>query len=104
MTEAVFQKVVLFFFLAVALIVLGRNAYGKRHWIAWNVIKFIICFLGFVGVMVLAKAIGLRGWWVQYIAMGITMPFFFQWRWERARSIPAKIRRRVIAKWEARTG
>jgi hypothetical protein len=104
MTEAAFGKIVLFTFLSAALVVVARNAFGKRHWIAWNATKFAIFFLGVLGVMILAKALGIRGWWVQYVAIGLASPLFFNWKWQRSRRIPTGVHRKVIANWETRTG
>jgi hypothetical protein len=103
-SEAAFAKIVTLAFVGAAAIVLARNAYGKRHWIAWNVARFVVLLLAVVGVRTLASVIGLRGWWVKYVAVGLATPAYFALEWKRTRRIPAAMRREIIQEWEARTG
>ncbi len=46
MSEAIFGKTVAFIFLAAIAVVVARNTYGKRHWIAWRIATFSVVFLG----------------------------------------------------------
>lgn len=104
MSELVFEKIVTFAFLAAVAIVVARNCYGKRHWIAWRAARFVVLIAAVLGILVLARVIGLRGWWLRYVAIGLATPVYFALEWKRSRRIPATKRRRVIERWEARTG
>jgi hypothetical protein len=104
MSEVLFGRVVTFAFLGVVLIVLLRNAYGKRHWIAWIVIKFVTCFVCMLVIRIVAKAVGIHGWFVQYAAIALVTPVFFMCVWQPSRHIPARLRNQVIRRWQARTG
>ena len=104
MSETVFNRIVGCALLAVIAVVLARNAYGRRHWIAWQVARFAVFFVAALAIAVLMRAIGIRGWWVFYVAVGLSSPVYSAWRWSRSRHIPAAVRRKVIEKWEGRTG
>jgi hypothetical protein len=103
-TEVFFERIVTLTFLAAVLIVVARNAYGKRQWLAWRVIRFIILVLATLIVLLPAKAIGLHGWWLLYVALGLAAPVYFALEWKRSRRIPSEMRRKVIEEWEARSG
>ena len=90
--------------LGAAGVVIARNPYGRRHWRAWNVARFLLYFLGVLALCFLAHLAGLRGWWIIYLASGLSAPPFLSLQWKRSRRIPAATRRKVIEKWEARTG
>ncbi len=55
-------------------------------------------------IVALMKAIGIQGWWVFYVAVALATPIYSAWQWKRSRWIPVAKRRKVIEKWEARTG
>jgi len=103
-SEHLFGEIVTFGFAAVIAIVLGRNAWGKRHWLAWHVGKFMVFFIGVLALCFLAHLIGLRGWWIFYAAVALASPLHSAWQWERSRWIPAGTRRKVIERWERKTG
>jgi hypothetical protein len=103
-TEILLGRIVTVVFLGSFGVVIARNAYGRRHWVAWHVARFMICCVAALTILILAKEIGLRGWWVQYVAIGLAAPAYHAWHWKRSRWIPLATRRRVIEKWERRTG
>jgi hypothetical protein len=103
-SEQLLGKIVTFAFAVVVAVVLGRNSWGKRHWLGWHVSRFIVFFIGVLALGFLAHVIGLRGWWIFYAAVAIASPLHTAWQWNRSRWIPAATRRRVIEKWERKTG
>ena len=104
MAESTFGNIITFLFLGAIVITIARNAYGKRHWIGWHVTKFLIFLFGVTLILALARVAGFRGWWLQYLAIGLATPVFVGWQWKRSRRIPEARRRRTIEKWETRTG
>lgn len=104
MTEAVFGKIITSVLLGAFAVTMARNAFGKRHWIAWHIARFLIFFVAIILILLLVKATGLRGWWIEYAAIGLAAPVYCGWKWQRSRWIPVAKRRKAIAKWETRTG
>jgi HNH endonuclease len=93
---------------AIAFVVI-RNAVAKREWIIWHAkwkgFRFVIFFLAFLVTWRLLVLAGLRGWWVQYVAMALCAPFLRPIpKLKRTRGIPKAIKRAVIQEHVARTG
>lgn len=104
MSEALVGKVVAIAFVAVASVVILRNAYGKRHWLGFITLKFIACFAAMEALRFLIKLAGLHGWLFDYLAMGLAFSIYPLWVWKPSQSTYRKNRAEVIRRWQARTG
>jgi hypothetical protein len=107
--EQTFGTVVLWLVDAVILFVVIRINVARREWIAWHAKWFMLRFIRFAGAFLLLEIIfvraGLRGWWVQYVAMVISSPLLGSMpKFQRPRRIPEHIRREVIQEHQRRTG
>jgi hypothetical protein len=107
MSETLFQEIIAAVFIVPAAVVIARNVYGKRHWLAWRigqVAVFVLAYLALsVGLAMLLKPYGLYRWWTQEVALVLAVSVVCV-EWTRSRWIPAAKRRKAVARWEARTG
>jgi hypothetical protein len=86
-----------------------RMAIARRGWIMrhlkWYVPRFMLFFTASVIFCMAMGCIGVKGWWVFYVAVGVSAPLMGRMpSFERSRKIPIHIRRAVIERHVAVTG
>lgn len=97
-----FDRAVAIVFLSGLSITLLWTAYLKRHWYAFNVAKFVTCFVLWCALRWFFHSIGVHGAWVYYVTVAMVMPLFVLIAWKPTRS--RRVRRDVIADYEAYKG
>jgi hypothetical protein len=74
-------------FLAACAIAMLRTAIGKRYWIAKYLGKLALFIVGTISILFVATLIGIHGWWVRCLAVGLASPIFVSWQ-KRSHPIP----------------
>jgi hypothetical protein len=104
MSTLAFERTVTTLFLAAFAVVMIRNNFGRRRWIAWHIFRFLVFFLAFLVVMIGMVKIGIERDWAKYVSIALVTPVWASMELRRPRRIPADIKRKVIQRFESRTG
>jgi hypothetical protein len=105
MSTLAFERTVTVLFLAAGAVVIVRNNFGRRGWIARQVVRFLVAFVAFLLVRIGLVKLGVASAWGEYIAIAIVTPVWASTELIRPRRrIPSKLRRKVVQRFEAKTG